>query len=165
VRYLRIVGVTLSRTLRNLVDELQRRVTAGATIKVAVIDPSTTAPAEGARRSTIPNRPNVYENRLRPSIDLMRELMEAHGADGRVEVRFLPFVPAFGRVLVDPQRPTGHIHVDIYSHSSATGDAVFTLLPDRDGRWYEHFQAEFERIWAFGRAADAYDGFLPSPGA
>lgn len=162
---IRIAGVTLSRTLRNLVDELQRRAAAGATIKVALIDPTTSAPAEAARRSTIPDRSNVFENRLRPSIDLLRELLEAPGAEGRVEVRFLPFVPAFGLVLVDPQRPGGRIHVDIYSHSSASGDAVFTLLPDRDGQWYQHFETEFERIWAFGRPAEESDGFSPGPGA
>ncbi|MDQ0910259.1 hypothetical protein QFZ22_006244 [Streptomyces canus] len=72
-------------------------------------------------------------------------------------MRFLPFVPAFGLVLLDPERPNGLIHVDIYSHSSATGDAVFTLRPGRDGHWYENFQSEFDRIWTFGRTAGAPD--------
>ncbi|MFJ7072240.1 hypothetical protein [Streptomyces sp. NPDC098781] len=164
-RDIRIVGVTLSRTLRNLVDELQSRAAAGATIKVALIDPATSAPAEAARRSTVSGRPAVFENRLRPSVDLLRELVESPGTGGRIAVRFLPFVPAFGLVLLDPQRPGGRIHVDIYSHSSASGDAVFTVLPDRDGHWYQHFQAEFDRIWAFGRPADASDGFPPPPPA
>ncbi|MFF3144306.1 hypothetical protein ACFVRU_21930, partial [Streptomyces sp. NPDC057927] len=38
-------------------------------------------------------------------------------------------------------------------------DAVFTLRPDRDGHWYQHFQAEFDRVWEHGRPADASDGF------
>ncbi|MFJ9846659.1 hypothetical protein ACIRYZ_40755 [Kitasatospora sp. NPDC101155] len=53
---IRIVGVTLSRTLRDLVDELQRRAVAGAVVKVALIDPAGSAPEEAARRSTIPDR-------------------------------------------------------------------------------------------------------------
>ena len=154
---IRIVGVTLGRTLRNLIDELQGRAAAGATVRVALIDPSGSTPAEAARRSTMPDRPAVYENRLRSSLDLLRELVETPGAGTRVEVRFLPFVPAFGLVLLDPERPNGLIHVDIYSHSSATGDAVFTLRPGRDGHWYENFQSEFDRIWAFGRTAGAPD--------
>jgi hypothetical protein len=36
---------------------------------------------------------------------------------------------------------------------------VFTLRPDRDGHWYQHFQAEFDRVWEHGRPADASDGF------
>jgi len=72
---IRIVGVTLSRTLRNLVDELRRCASAGAVIQVALIDPTTTAPVEAARRSTVPYQSGVFENRLRPSIDLLRDLV------------------------------------------------------------------------------------------
>ncbi|MFF1626952.1 hypothetical protein [Streptomyces sp. NPDC058272] len=162
---IRVSGVTLARTLRNLIDELGQRAVDGSVIKVALIDPASTAPAEAARRSTIPNRPEVYENRLRPSIDLLRELVEKPGVGDRVEVRFLPFVPAFGLVLLDPQRSNGFIHVDVYSHSSASGDAVFTLRPERDGHWYQHFQAEFDRVWEYGRPADASDGFPTAPTA
>lgn len=161
-RDIRIVGITLARTLRNLVDELEHRATAGAVVKVALIDPTSTAPAEAARRSTIADRPEVYENRLRPSIDLLKELVERPGVDGRVEVRFLPFVPAHGLMLLDPGRSNGIVYVDVYSHSSASGDAVFTVKPGRDGHWYEHFQAEFERVWESGRPAGAGDGFPPA---
>ncbi|MFE2963716.1 hypothetical protein ACFXKC_08505 [Streptomyces sp. NPDC059340] len=120
-RDISIVGVTLARTLRNSIDELECRAVAGSVIRIALIDPAGTAPAEAARRSTVPHRPEVYQNRLRTSIDLLRELFD--------------------------------------SHSSASGDAVFTLRADRDGHWYQHFQAEFDRVWEYGRPADASDGF------
>jgi len=74
-------------------------------------------------------------------------------------VRFLPFVPAFGLVLLDSERADGRIYADIYSHKSAGGDAVFALDPRRDGQWYRHFEAEFDRVWEVGRPADASDGF------
>ncbi|WP_157894776.1 hypothetical protein [Streptantibioticus cattleyicolor] len=161
---IRIVGVTLSRTLRNLVDELQRRVAAGAVVKVALLDPAGSAPEEAARRSTIPDRAEMYRNRLRSSVDLLRELASTPGAEGRVEVRFLSFVPAFGLLLLDPRRPGGRTYVDIYSHSSASGDAVFTVLPHRDGHWCDHFQTEFDSVWQDGRPADASDGFATAAG-
>lgn len=160
-----IVGVTLSRTLRNLVDELQRRALAGAVIKVALMDPEGSAPEEAARRSTIPDRAEMYRNRLRSSVDLLRELVGTPGTGGRVEVRFLSFVPAFGLLLIDPQRPGGRIHVDIYSHSSASGDAVFTVLPHRDDHWFRHFRTEFDSVWEHGRPAGASDGFPVAAGA
>ncbi|WP_377268110.1 hypothetical protein [Peterkaempfera sp. SMS 1(5)a] len=162
---IRIVGVTLSRTLRNLVDELQRRAIAGAVVRVALIDPNGSAAEEAARRSTIPDRAEMYRNRLRSSIDLLRELVETPGTAGRVEVRFLSFVPSFGLFLLDPQRPGGRIHIDIYSHSSASGDAVFTVLPHRDDQWFRHFRTEFDSVWEHGRPADASDGFPVAPGA
>ncbi|WP_368396755.1 hypothetical protein [Streptomyces sclerotialus] len=158
-RDIRIVGVTLSRTLRDLIDELQRCATTGATVRVALIDPASSAPEEAARRSTLPDRPEMFVNRLRPSVDLLRELVGTPGCAGQVEVRFLPFVPAFGLVLLDPEQPNGIIHVDIYSHRSASGDAVFSLRPERDGQWYARYQAEFDRMWEFGRPVEAADGF------
>lgn len=158
-RDIRILGVTLSRTIRNIIDELQHGAVDGAVIKVALIDPMTDAPAQAAARSTISGQPGVFDNRLRPTIDLLVELARTPGAEGRVEVRFLPFVPAFGLILLDPQRANGRIYVDVYSHKSAGGDAVFTLAPHRDAHWYPHFEAEFERVWEVGRPADVSDGF------
>lgn len=148
---IRIVGVTLSRTLRDLVDELQRRAVAGAVVRVALIDPAGPAPEEAARRSTTPDRAGMYRNRLLSSVDLLRELAETPGAQARVEVRFLDFVPAFGLVLIDAHQREGRIHVDLYSHGSASGDAVFTVLPHRDGEWFQHFRGEFDKVWEQGR--------------
>lgn len=156
---IKILGITLSRTIRNLIDEIQQGIGAGTVIKVALIDPKTDAPSQAAARSTISNQPGVFENRLRPTIDLLIELARTPGATGRVEVRFLPFVPAFGLVLLDSQRADGRIYVDIYSHRSAGGDAVFALAPHRDGQWYRLFESEFERVWEVGRPADTSDGF------
>lgn len=158
-RDIKILGVTLSRTIRNIVDELQQCLRDGAVIRVVLIDPKTDAPAQAAARSTISGQPGVFENRLRPTIDLLIELARTPGATGRIEVRFLPFVPAFGLILLDSQRASGRIYVDIYSHKSAGGDAVFAIAPLRDGHWYPHFEGEFERVWEVGRPADASDGF------
>ncbi|MET7974350.1 hypothetical protein ABZW44_15015 [Streptomyces mirabilis] len=34
-----------------------------------------------------------------------------------------------------------------------------TLRLDRDGHWYQHFQAEFDRVREYGRPVDTSDGF------
>ncbi|WP_211244266.1 hypothetical protein [Actinospica robiniae] len=157
-----IVGVTLSRTIRDLFDELSQRLADGATVKIALIDPRANVAAEAARRSTAPDQANLFENRLRPSVDLLR-LLAVENPSGSFEARFLPFVPAFGLVVIDPQRPSGRIYVDIYSHRKASGDAVFCLRPHRDMSWYQHFQDEFARVWQAGRAAGEQDGFPAVP--
>lgn len=36
---------------------------------------------------------------------------------------------------------------------------MFTLCPDRDGHWYRHLQAEFDRVREEGRPVDTSDGF------
>lgn len=157
-----IAGVTLSRTIRNHIGDLERRLMNGASIKVVLIDPATTTSQEAARRSTIPDDPQIYEHRLKPTIDLLRHLAATPSATGQVEVRFMPFVPAFGLTLIDPETQQGRIHVDLYSHRSPGPDPVFTLTAQRDHRWYQHFHAEFQRIWEVSRPPSAADGFNPS---
>ncbi|MFD1116953.1 hypothetical protein [Sphaerisporangium aureirubrum] len=156
---IRIAGVTLSRTVRTHIGDLQRRLMSGATVRVAIIDPATSTPHEAARRSTIPDDPQIYEHRLKPTIDLLRHLAATPSSTGRLEVRFMPFVPAFGLTLIDPDTEEGRIHVDLYSHRSPGPDPVFTLAARRDRRWYEHFHAEWERLWEVSRPPAPGDGF------
>jgi hypothetical protein len=151
---IRMVGVTLSRTVRNHVVELEQRLLAGAVIRVALIEPGSDAVGEAARRSTIPDSPEIFENRLRPTIDLLSHLAARPGVLGRIEVRLLRFVPSFGLIMVDPDEVSGRIHVDIYSHRTAAPEPVLALSPHREPRWYGHFRREFDRIWEHGRVAD-----------
>jgi hypothetical protein len=150
---IRILGVTLCRTLRNTVLTLRSRLDDGATVRIALLEPSPDALQEAARRSTVPGSPELFQHRLQPTIDLLRQLA-ADAPAGRFQVRLLSFVPAFGLIITDPSEAHGRVDVDIYSHRLAVGEPTLTLLADRDRRWYPHFLQEFERIWSTGRPLD-----------
>ncbi|MEU8661441.1 DUF5919 domain-containing protein [Actinoplanes philippinensis] len=145
-----IIGVTLNRTVRNHAARLRECVRRGGTVRVAVIDPDGAVIQEAARRSGMPGAVEIFAHRLQPTLDLLAGLAAADGP-GRVEVRLLDFVPAVGILAVDAGRAHGHLHVDIYSHSSGEREPVLTLHAARDQVWYQHFRDEFERIWASGR--------------
>ncbi|MBU2668205.1 hypothetical protein KOI35_32305 [Actinoplanes bogorensis] len=148
----RIVGVTLARTVRNHYAALQQCLDAGATARIALIAPDETTMAEAARRSTIPDRPEIFEHRLRPTLDLLDALARhAENSPGRLEVRLLDFVPAFGLIAVDPESTEGEARIDIYSHRCGTAEPALPLRADRDHRWFTHFVAEFDRVWTAGR--------------
>ncbi len=148
----RIVGVTLARTLRNHHVELRQRLAAGATVRVALIAPRESTLAEAARRSTIPDRPDLFEHRLRPTLDLLDALAaDAAAGPGRLEVRLLDLVPAYGILAVDVDSPHGSLHVDVYSHRAGVAEPSLALLPDRDPQWYRHFAGELDRLWTVGR--------------
>jgi hypothetical protein len=136
-----IVGVTLNRTVRNHAAALAQCLRRGGTVRIAVIDPHGEVLAEAARRSTTPGAAEIFANRLRPTLDLL------DGLPGRIEVRLLDFVPAFGILAVDRHRPDGRLHVDIYSHTFDGSEAALTLQADRDHTWYRHFLAELDQIW------------------
>jgi hypothetical protein len=148
---IRVVGVTLARTIRNQYATLQQRLDAGATVRIALIAPQAATLAEAARRSTMADQPAIFAHRLRTTLDLLDDLAARTAAGpGRLEVRLLDFVPAFGVVAVDAQAPNGRVHVDIYSHRGGSPEPTLPLHADRDGRWFRHFTAEFDRVWEAG---------------
>ena len=140
-----IVGVTLNRTVRNHAAALGQCLRRGGTVRIAVIDPYGEVPGEAARRSTNPGAAEVFTNRLRPTLDLLDTMT------GRIEVRLLDFVPAYGILAVDRDRPHGRLHVDIYSHTFDGTEAALTLRAGPDHIWYRHFLTELDQIWASGR--------------
>jgi hypothetical protein len=145
-----IIGVTLNRTVRNHAAALGQCLRRGGTVRVAVIDPHGEVPDEAARRSTAPDAAAIFAHRLRPTLDLLEDLAAAPGA-GRIEVRLLDFVPAFGLLAVNGRRPDGRLHVDIYSHAFGGKEPALTLRAGRDHTWYQHFAGEFDQIWASAR--------------
>jgi hypothetical protein len=157
---IRLVGVTLSRTIRTHFDTLERRMERGAVVKIALVEPGSEAVQEAARRSTVADSPGIFENRLRPTVDLLRHLAANPASKGRLEVRFLRFVPVFGLTIVDPDDDHGRIQVDIYAHRSSGPEPVMRLARHRDPRWYIHFLHEFDRVWTNGRTAVLRDGAL-----
>ena len=146
-----IVGVTLNRTIRNHLAALRQCLHRGGTVRIAVIDPRGDVVLEAARRSTVPGSPEIFTHRLLPTLDLLGELAATPGP-GRVEVRLLDFVPAFGLLAVDPGEPHGRLHVDLYSHILGGREPALALRAARDPICYQHFLAEFDQIWASGSA-------------
>jgi hypothetical protein len=151
----RIVGVTLARTVRNHYASLQTRLAAGASVRIILIAPTAATVAEAARRSTIPGHPEIFEHRLRTTLDLLDTLAaETAAGPGHLEVRLLDFVPAFGLIGVDTDGTGGRLRVEIYSHRCGTPEPTLPLHAARDGQWFQHFAGEFERVWAAGRRYD-----------
>lgn len=144
----RLAGVTLNRTLRNQLPGLRDCLARGAAVRILLISPA--AVAEAARRSAVPDAPEIFTHRLAASMDLLRALAAAPGP-GRLEIRLLDFVPAFGLVAVDPGDPGGRLHVDLYSHRFGVGEPALPLRAGRDHDWYGHFRREFDHLWSAAR--------------
>jgi len=148
---IRLVGVTLSRTVRDLVLLLDRRLRAGAVLRVVLIDPDSNAPLEAVARTLGVSSPEFYRPRVASTMDILAGLGAMPGMTGRIEVRLLPYVPAFGMYLIDPTLPDGRAYVELYQHRSLEPNPCFSLRPDRDGRWYPFFVKQFDTLWDSAR--------------
>lgn len=138
------VGASLSRTLRDYSNILEKRLRLGAEVRIILMDPDSTAPDQAVLRSKgVPNR-QFYIDTLRPSLERARMLSET---SNKVDLGLLPYKPAFGMVVIDPEEPYGRIIVEMYPHHSDGFAPTFDLQPDRDPQWYPFFQKQFDNLW------------------
>ena len=148
---IRLVGVTLTRTVRDLLPVLDRRLRRGASIRVLVIDGDGPARTEAVARSRSADSPDFYQHRLGSTIDLVRVLASAAPDESALQLRVLPYVPTFGMCLIDPTETYGRIHVEIYQHKTIEQNPSFSLRADRDSHWYQLFARQFDTLWDSAR--------------
>jgi hypothetical protein len=148
---IRLVGVTLTRTVRDLLPNLDRRLRKGASIRVLVIDGDSPARTEAVARSRGADSPDFYQHRLASTIDLLGVLASAAPDEVALQLRVLPYVPTFGMCIIDPAEPYGRIHVEIYQHQTIEQNPSFILRADRDSPWYQLFAQQFETLWDSAR--------------
>lgn len=146
-----LMGVTLTRTVRDLLSTLEQRLRAGATVRVMLIDVESNAGAEATARSKTAQNADFYRNRLAPTIDLLRVVAQSAPRPDALRLRLLPFVPTFGLCLIDPTQPHGRMYVEMYQHRTHRENPSFTLTARRDARWYGLFAEQFETLWDAGR--------------
>jgi hypothetical protein len=148
---IRLVGVTLNRTVRSHLSALERCLATGGSVRVVVIDQASVAAREAARRNGLPTDAGLFEHRVRPTVDLLRVLSAPPGVADRLQVRLAPFVPSFGLTMIDPDTNHGLVSVEIYSHRPGGEEPLLALTAEHHPHWYRHFQAEFAQIWASAR--------------
>ncbi len=154
-----IIGSTLSRTVIEYAGVLQKRLKSGASVCCAVIDPKSGAGSQAALRSYGVTEDGFYESRVKPTVDLLQILNSLTGEKGSLELRFLPYVPSFGIIAVDPTEAGGVIYVEIHRHRSLEENAAFKLERERDQRWYDYFLHQYNVLWESARQATEEDGF------
>ncbi|RPJ73857.1 MAG: hypothetical protein EHM20_11560 [Alphaproteobacteria bacterium] len=155
-----IAGATLTRTVTNYLGIFEQRLKEGAVIRLIIIDPQSDAVKQAALRSYGVQSDDFYRDRVKPTIDLLNILASLPELKGKLELRFVPFMPSFGLKLVDPDSTDGNIFVEIYQHKSLEPNPAFMLDVNRDEKWYRFFQNQFEVLWSSSRPATPSDGYL-----
>ena len=157
-KHIYIAGATLTRTVTNYLGIFERRLREGASIRIVIIDPNSDAAKQAALRSYGVKDDDFYRNRIKPTLDLLSILSSLPDLKGKLELRFLPYVPSFGLVLIDPDGAEGSIYVEVYQHRSLEPHPSFLLDAHRDEKWYRFFRHQFETLWSSARPAELTDG-------
>jgi hypothetical protein len=142
---IRIAGAVLSRTLRDYRYVLEERLKHGAKVRIMLMDPNSTAPDQAVLRSKGVSNRQFYIDSLRPTIERISALVEA---SEKIELGLLPYKPAYGMILIDPDEAHGKIIIEMYPHHSDTFAPTFELFPNRDTHWAEFFRSQFDTMWS-----------------
>jgi hypothetical protein len=144
-----INGMTLSRTSDTFFGTFLQRLREESKIRILIIDPNHEAMKIAAKRFHKHQDAEQLRREAEHSIDNFKSLMKQMSRDDLFEVRFLPFVPAYGIWLIDKGNPRAEIWVELYSFQDEP-EPTFQLLPHQDGEWFTFFERQFELMWSAG---------------
>jgi hypothetical protein len=71
-----------------------------------------------------------------------------------VAVKALSTVPSFAMVVFDPGQETNEMIVEMYPYRVTPARRPHFVLRRGPGRWFEHFNDQFESLWTSARAVE-----------
>ncbi len=141
-------GMTLTRTTREYMHVLGQRLVAGASIRLVILEHEDSLLQELASRSFGETTVEYWGNRLETVETMIDVIAKTPGSTGKMELGFLPYIPSFGFIMVDPDEPHGVCFAELYHHKSAESNPTFELRASDDAYWYRFFREQFEILWS-----------------
>jgi len=153
-----LCGVTLTSTLNKQFGNLRERLQAGASIRILVADPDSSALEMSAARSESPDDVDYHRVRLDATLreigylfkswEEFKTLQGGSSKTGGLYVHLLSYAPSFGIISFDANQDNGVALVEIYPHKFGyKSPPTFDLTPQRDGNWYRYFIDQYEEMW------------------
>jgi hypothetical protein len=145
------LGKVLARSSREFLYVLGQRLSAGANIRFVVLDPESESLLEQAVLQSFNAPIGFYRDTISTTETVVEALAKTQNSKGKVEIGYLPYVPSFGLILIDPFEPHGTCYVEIYQHRSAEPHPTFELHAKDDPHWFAFFRDQFEKMWSSSR--------------
>jgi hypothetical protein len=145
------LGKVLARTSREYLHILGQRLVAGANIRFVVLDPEIETVLMQAELQSFDAPSSYYRETIRTTKTVIEALAKTPKSNGNVEIGYLPYVPSFGLVLIDPDESHGTCFVEIYQHRSAEPHPTFKLTAQDDPHWFTFFNSQYAKIWNSSR--------------
>lgn len=142
-----VSGITLTRTTREYMDVWAQRLIAGATIRVMILEPEDNLLKELILRSSGETTVDFWKTKLQSSQFFVNFIAQTAGSTGKMELGYLPYIPSYGFVIVDPDKPNAHCFVELYHHKSTKANPTFELSRTNDAEWFQFFKDQFDTMW------------------
>jgi hypothetical protein len=138
-----ILGLNLSRSSASK-DYLYERARAGCKFRILLAEPD--SPAQRMTAGTADEA--VRQRDLENSIRKLEPLLET----GNVKLRYLPVVPPFSLLIIDPEDEFGIVQVELFVYGTPTSERPhFVLTKANQKRWFDFFMKQFDLLWTNSR--------------
>ena len=141
------VGKVLSRTAREFMYVLGQRLAAGATIRFVILDPELDVLLHQAVLQSFDAPIEFWRDTLKTTETVIEATAKTPNSKGMVAIGYVPYVPSFGLVLIDPDQAHGICFVELYQHRSSEPHPTFELRAADDPHWFRFFRDQFDKIW------------------
>lgn len=141
------VGKVLARSAREFMYVVGQRLVAGATVRFVILDPESEPLLQQAVLQSFNVPIEYWRDTLKSTETVIEALAKTPSHKGTVEIGYLPFIPSFGLMLVDPDQAHGICFVELYQHRSARPHPTFELRASDDPHWFKYFQEQFDSLW------------------
>jgi len=146
-------GMSLRRTIRTLQPTLGSRITAGAHVRVIILDGKNNKLMEElVLRSAGAKKVKGWQEVLESVHDDVQTIIQGlpKNSKGSIEIGYLPYVPSFGIVLINPNGRNGRgksCFVELYHHRSTEANPSFEINYENDEAWHKFFVNQYDLLW------------------
>lgn len=145
-----LVGVTLNRTIKTYYAIFEQKLKHDGIIKVILVSPEDTNEKKAAAEMA---EKRVYE---RSDVERLRNQIQGTLEDfcslksiapSQVEIRTITYPLGFGVFALDIETDEGVLYLEHYPYKTPGGSLPKFVLHAGDGRWYDFFKMEIEKLW------------------
>jgi hypothetical protein len=143
-----VSGMNLRRVATSHFGLFEGRLSEGANLRFLLVDPDSDAVPIIADRNYVYRDPEKLKAAIESSLESLVRLGTGRPIKGSIEIRVLRYVPSYGLTLVDPDRLTGRIRVDLYPYRVPPENyPCFWIEGKTNGKWYQFFRDQFQALW------------------
>jgi len=158
-----ISGITLTRTTKDYMHILGKRLEEGACVRIIIVDPLIDSVLQQLSVRSVGDIPvDDWRNRLEATettieliakIGLVANMIASTVSNthpkskGSLEVGYLPYIPSFGLTMVNPDEEAGMSLVELYHHRPVSPGISFEISAQTDSQWHHFFRDQFNILW------------------
>lgn len=170
-----LLGITLGRTLRTYQPEIENKLREGCDVRIMIVSHDIRSLVDELASRSGREESEIWKERLKATanqvdnvINRVKRSQEGQRGQlnnskiGKLEIGFLPFMPSFGIIMINPNTIKGKAMVEVYHHDVTPLNATFQLDAVSDNFWFTIYCEQIEILWKKCVHKKAED-FLPPP--